>query len=77
MRPARAPASCSGRRTVVSAGTTSTLKGRSSKPATETSAGMRRPLSRSAAQAPSATVSLAATTAVRSGARRRSSSVAS
>lgn len=77
IRPARAPASASGSRTVVSDGTASTLNGRSSNPATDTSSGIRRPDSRSAAHAPSATESFAATTAVREGSRRRSSSVAS
>ncbi len=51
--------------------------GRSSKPATDTSSGMRSPESRSAAHAPRATVSLAATTAVSPGSLRSSSSVAS
>ena len=75
IRPARAPASASGNRTVVRAGTASMLNGRSSNPATETSSGIRSPESRSAAQAPSATESFAATTAVSEGSRRNSSSV--
>ncbi len=62
---------------MVSEGTASMLNGRSSKPATETSSGMRSPESRSAAHAPRATESFAATTAVNDGSRRRSSSVAS
>lgn len=37
IRPARAPASANGNRTVVRAGTASMLNGRSSKPATDTS----------------------------------------
>ncbi len=53
------------------------LNGRSSKPATETSSGIRSPDSRSAAQAPRATESFAATIAVNEGSRRSSSSVAS
>lgn len=77
IRPARAPASDSGSRTVVREGTVSRLNGRSSNPATETSSGIRSPESRSAAQAPRATESFAATTAVNDGSRRSSSSVAS
>ncbi|CAM5744419.1 hypothetical protein SAFG77S_02604 [Streptomyces afghaniensis] len=53
------------------------LNGRSSNPATDTSSGIRSPESRSAAHAPSATESFAATTAVSDGSRRSSSSVAS
>ena len=77
IRPARAPASDNGNRTVVNEGTASTLNGRSSNPATDTSSGIRSPDSRSAAHAPIATESFAATTAVSEGSRRNSSSVAS
>ncbi|CAM5257768.1 hypothetical protein SGLAM104S_09675 [Streptomyces glaucescens] len=51
MRPARAPASASGRRTVVRDGTASMLKGRSSKPATETSSGSQAGLAQGGAGA--------------------------